>query len=132
MEGHLFVALPVFWFIWDFVFQPISIYFKNNCKKQILVFCMHSRMLNPSQPQKQVTGVFSLELARLYSYLLQQSTTDYSIVYSLDNYDEVSLTGSFKIIGKESEELFSPEDMGFKQIKADSLYGGNKVKEAAD
>lgn len=95
-------------------------------------FNMLGPLVNPARPQKQITGVFSLELARLYSYLLQQSTTDYSIVYSLDNYDEVSLTGSFKIIGRESEDLFSPEDIGFKRISADSLYGGNTVKEAAD
>lgn len=95
-------------------------------------FNMLGPLVNPAKPQKQITGVFSLELARLYSYLLQQSTVDYSIVYSLDNYDEVSLTGSFKIIGKDSEDLFSPEDMGFKRINADSIYGGNTVKEAAD
>ncbi|MDP2385585.1 MAG: anthranilate phosphoribosyltransferase [Bacteroidota bacterium] len=95
-------------------------------------FNMLGPLVNPVQPQKQITGVFSLELARLYSYLLQQSTTDYSIVYSLDRYDEVSLTGFFKVIKKESEDLFSPEDMGFKRISGDALYGGSTVKEAAD
>ncbi|HEY1039407.1 MAG TPA: anthranilate phosphoribosyltransferase, partial [Bacteroidia bacterium] len=61
-------------------------------------FNMLGPLVNPAQPGKQVTGVFNLELARIYSYLFQQSKIKYSIVYSLDQYDEISLTDRFKII----------------------------------
>ncbi|MCK5702641.1 MAG: anthranilate phosphoribosyltransferase, partial [Cyclobacteriaceae bacterium] len=56
-------------------------------------FNMLGPMVNPSFPKKQLTGVFSLELARLYAYLFQQTDTEFMVVYSLDGYDEVSLTG---------------------------------------
>jgi anthranilate phosphoribosyltransferase len=95
-------------------------------------FNMLGPLVNPSRPKKQFTGVYSLELARLYSYLLQQSTVDYSIVYSLDKYDEVSLTDSFKIIEREKETVYKPEDMGFSKISPETLYGGNSVKESAE
>lgn len=60
-------------------------------------FNMLGPMINPAFPKKQMVGVFSLELARLYGYLYQQSKKDFMIVHSLDGYDEISLTCAFKI-----------------------------------
>ena len=94
-------------------------------------FNMLGPMVNPSFPNRQLVGVFSLELARLYGYLYQQSDKRFAIVHALDGYDEISLTGRFKMITDEAEQLFTPEDLGFKKLTPKSLRGGNTVEEAA-
>ncbi|MEM9390222.1 MAG: anthranilate phosphoribosyltransferase, partial [Bacteroidota bacterium] len=72
-------------------------------------FNMLGPMVNPSFPKKQLVGVFNLELARLYGYLYQQTDKEFTILHSLDGYDEVSLTGDFKMISNLGEELVSPD-----------------------
>jgi anthranilate phosphoribosyltransferase len=88
-------------------------------------------MVNPARPRRQLVGVFSLELARLYAYLYQQSDRQFMIVHSLDGYDEVSLTGAFKVIGNRQEALLHPADLGFAQLTADQLSGGKTPDESA-
>jgi anthranilate phosphoribosyltransferase len=88
-------------------------------------------MVNPSLPKKQLVGVFSLELARLYAYLYQQTDTQFVIVHSLDGYDEISLTGPFKMITPHGEQLFRPEDLGLSTHAPEALSGGSSVEDAA-
>src|SRR5664279_1090350 len=95
-------------------------------------FNMLGPMVNPSFPTKQLIGVYSLELARLYNYLYQQSSIEYMIIFSLDGYDEVSLTSEFKYILNGVEQIVSPEIMSFKRTKQSDLSGGKNVQEAAD
>lgn len=94
-------------------------------------FNMLGPMVNPSLPRKQLVGVFSLELARLYGYLYQEMEGRFSILHSLDGYDEISLTGPFKMISNSGEKLISPENMGFKKLDAQSIVGGDTVEESA-
>jgi len=94
-------------------------------------FNMLGPMVNPSFPKKQLVGVFSLELARLYAYLFQQSAKQFVILHSLDGYDEISLTGPFRMITNEGEYLLSPEDLGFQTHSPQALYGGETVEESA-
>jgi anthranilate phosphoribosyltransferase len=94
-------------------------------------FNMLGPMVNPSFPAKQMTGVFSLELARLYAYLFQQTDTDFMVVYALDGYDEVSLTGKFKILTRDDEQIIGPDDLGLHSFKPEDLSGGNTVEDAA-
>ncbi len=94
-------------------------------------FNMLGPMVNPSRPQKQIVGVYSLELARLYNYLYQQSKRSYFIIHSLDGYDEVSLTADFKLISSEKEQILSPENIGLNTIQAYEIYGGNTIAETA-
>jgi len=94
-------------------------------------FNMLGPMVNPSNPKKQMIGVFSLELARLYSYLYQNNNKQFSIIHSLDGYDEISLTGSFKMISNDGEKVISPKDLGFKPLSAGSISGGGTIKESA-
>ncbi len=93
-------------------------------------FNMLGPLVNPCQPQKQLTGVFNLELARLYSYLMQGSKASFAIVHSLDGYDEISLTGRFKVITNEGDNLLTPEDLGINRITESDLYGGETIEEA--
>jgi anthranilate phosphoribosyltransferase len=94
-------------------------------------FNMLGPMVNPSFPQKQLIGVYSLELARLYNYLYQQSDVQYAIVHSLDGYDEVSLTSDFKFILNGAEQIISPEMAGYEKTSQADLIGGRTVQEAA-
>lgn len=88
-------------------------------------------MVNPSFPPNQLIGVFSLETARLYHYIFQQTDRKFTIIYSLDGYDEISLTDSFKAISNSGEHLLEPRDLGFDYVKQDQIFGGNSVEEAA-
>jgi anthranilate phosphoribosyltransferase len=88
-------------------------------------------LVNPAQPTHQLTGVFSLELARLYQYIFQQlPNKSYAIVHALDGYDEVSLTGDFKLKMNHRETLISPQSIGKQILTQDSLFGGDTVEEA--
>ncbi|HBB90290.1 MAG: anthranilate phosphoribosyltransferase [Bacteroidetes bacterium GWF2_49_14] len=88
-------------------------------------------MINPSSPKAQLIGVFSLELARMYNYMYQQLAVDYTIVHSLDGYDEVSLTGPFKIVTRQGEQILEPADIGMPTLTPEQIYGGNTVEESA-
>ncbi len=89
-------------------------------------------LVNPSFPRHQVLGVYNLKMARLYNYMYQaQKDVNYSIVYSLDGYDEVSLTSDFKWISNDHEELLSPEMLGFPTHSQIELFAGNTPAEAA-
>ncbi len=94
-------------------------------------FNMLGPMVNPSFPRKQLVGVFSLELARLYGYLYQEMEGRFSILHALDGYDEISLTGPFKMISNSGERLFSPENLGLEKLDAKSIAGGETVEESA-
>jgi anthranilate phosphoribosyltransferase len=94
-------------------------------------FNMLGPMVNPAFPQNQLVGVFSLELARLYGYLYQQTSKHYVILHSLDGYDEISLTGDFKMISNNREEVLSPEDIGFQRLKQEQLSGGATIEDSA-
>lgn len=93
-------------------------------------FNMLGPLVNPIQPKHQLLGVFSLELSRLYQYILQQSDRNYTIVYALDGYDEVSLTGDFKLRTQRGEQLLSPAALGEKVLRQKDLHGGDTVPEA--
>jgi anthranilate phosphoribosyltransferase len=89
-------------------------------------------MVNPSFPKNQLVGVFSLELARMYAYLYQNTTTNFSILYDLEGFDEVSLTGNVKIISNSSELILKPEHFNTKSITLQQIKGGETVEKAAE
>ncbi len=94
-------------------------------------FNMLGPMVNPAQPKLQLVGVFSLELARLYGYLYQQTDKQYAILHALDGYDEVSLTGPFKLITNQNEQLLTPKDLDMPSYHPQELAGGDSVEAAA-
>ncbi|WP_026955652.1 anthranilate phosphoribosyltransferase [Algoriphagus vanfongensis] len=94
-------------------------------------FNMLGPMVNPSFPQKQLVGVFSLELARLYAYLYQESEAQFSILHALDGYDEISLTGAFKMISNRGEKLYQPHQIGLTKVDAAEIQGGKTIEETA-
>jgi anthranilate phosphoribosyltransferase len=82
-------------------------------------------------PKRQVLGVYDLKMARLYNYIYQESGNDFTIVHSLDGYDEISLTDAFKVINKSGENIYTPEELGFKRANPQELSGGGTPQDAA-
>ncbi len=94
-------------------------------------FNMLGPMANPVNPKYQLVGVYSLEMARIYNYLLQQSGKTFTIIHSLDGYDEISLTNDTKVITNEGERIMTPEQLGKRMVSPQDISGGNSVEEAA-
>jgi anthranilate phosphoribosyltransferase len=93
-------------------------------------FNMLGPLVNPTFPKKQLIGVFSLELARLYGYLLQEAEVDFAVVHGLDGYDEISLTGPFKIISSEGESIKDPSVFNFKPVSRKQIAGGVDIADS--
>jgi len=94
-------------------------------------FNMLGPLVNPIQPTHQLFGTFSLELSRMYQYIMQQTGRRYAIVYALDGYDEVSLTGPFRLRTNELDTVMVPESIGRQRLKPQALHGGDTAEEAA-
>ncbi|RYG11274.1 MAG: anthranilate phosphoribosyltransferase [Chitinophagaceae bacterium] len=94
-------------------------------------FNMLGPMVNPAQPKNQIVGVFSLELARIYAYLYQDTEKNYTILHAVDGFDEVSLTCDFKTFTKKGESLRTIADLGFEQINEQDIKGGDTVESSA-
>lgn len=94
-------------------------------------FNMLGPMVNPASPAFQLVGVYNLEMARIYNYLLQETGNSFTIIHGLDGYDEISLTNDTKVITNEGEKIMTAEQLGKRMVKAEDIYGGNSVEEAA-
>ena len=94
-------------------------------------FNMLGPMVNPSSPQNQMVGVFSLDVARLYHYLYQESEKKFCIIHSIDGYDEISLTGPFRALTRNTERTLTADDLGLSEVKPEAIFGGDTVEEAA-
>jgi len=95
-------------------------------------FNMLGPLVNPSTPQNQLVGVFNLQVGRLYKNVLSKTDSNFTIVHALDGYDEISLTGAFKLYSRANQEILKPSDIGLSQVKQSAIYGGNSVPEAAE
>jgi len=88
-------------------------------------------LVNPLQPKNQLCGVYNLEISRLYGYVFENSKKNYSILYSLDGYDEISLTNDFMKISRNDSTINSPDYFGFNKINPDEIKGGESIKDSA-
>ncbi|WP_345992793.1 anthranilate phosphoribosyltransferase [Chryseobacterium sp. Chry.R1] len=88
-------------------------------------------LVNPAKPKFSVIGVYNLEIARIYQYLLQKEPQEFVLVHGLDGYDEISLTHDSKIITKKGENIYSSEDLGFDPVSPESIQAGKTIQEAA-
>jgi anthranilate phosphoribosyltransferase len=94
-------------------------------------FNMLGPMVNPATPKYQLVGVYNLEMARVYNYLLQLTGRAFTIIHGLDGYDEISLTNDTKVITNEGEKIMTPEQLGKRMVTPADISGGNSVEEAA-
>ena len=95
------------------------------------IFNLLGPLVNPCRPKNQLLGTADLSQLRLYTNVYQKLNINYGVVTSLDVYDEISLTGDFKVTTKDYERIFSPKDLGFEIAKPEELVGGATEEEAA-
>jgi anthranilate phosphoribosyltransferase len=67
----------------------------------------------------------------MYAYLYQNTNTNFTILHSLDGYDEVSLTGPTKTITSSMEGMLNPEDFGVRLLLQSEIEGGTTIEESA-
>ena len=89
-------------------------------------------LVNPCQPKNQLSGVYNLEIARLYGYVFENTNKNYSILHSLDGYDEISLTNDFKLLSRNNSSINSPDHFGFDKINPKEIEGGVEIKDSVD
>ena len=94
-------------------------------------FNMLGPLVNPASPKFQLIGVYNLEMARIYSYMLQKTGSSFAVIHSLDGYDELSLTGDARVITNEGDRVMTPEQLGKRMVSPPDIYGGNSPEEAA-
>lgn len=88
-------------------------------------------LVNPSHTAYQLLGVADLQQMRLYTNTLQQIGIGFTVVTSLDGYDEISLTDSFKVMSNHTESIYRPSQLGLNIAPAHALHGGETPEEAA-
>ena len=88
-------------------------------------------LVNPLQPKNQLCGVYNIEISRLYGYVFENSKKNYSILYSLDGYDEISLTSDFMKITRNGSTINSPDYFGFNKINPDEIKSGESINDSA-
>ena len=89
-------------------------------------------IINPSKPQCQLLGLANLDQMRLYQQVYQKIGIDYGIVNSIDGYDEISLTGPFKVTTADYERVFKPAELGFDIAKPEEIQAGATEEEAKE
>jgi anthranilate phosphoribosyltransferase len=92
---------------------------------------MMGPIINPSFPKNQLVGVYDLDVMDLYHQVFSDSGQNYTIVNSLDGYDEISLTGDARFVSNLTEDNLSPADFGLARVSPEELYGGETVEAAA-
>lgn len=88
-------------------------------------------LVNPARPGAHLIGVGSLEIQRLYAYVLERTTVRFAVVHALDGYDEVSLTGAVRVWGRDCDRQLLPEDFGGRRLRQEELAGGTSIEENA-
>jgi anthranilate phosphoribosyltransferase len=88
-------------------------------------------LVNPANPCYQVSGVYSSEAGRVYSYFLQAENKKYTVLHSLDGYDEVSLTSPVKLFSNKGETMINFWEKGLKRVAPCDITGGNTIEESA-
>ena len=86
-------------------------------------------LVNPVQPNYQLTGTYSLELARLYQHILRNERSNFNVVYGFDGFDELSLTENTRTLGKHSDRILNAKSIGTAALDVESLQV--KSREAA-
>ena len=95
------------------------------------LFNLLGPLVNPSKPAYQLLGVADLAQMRLYTNIFYKLGIDFAVVNSLDSYDEISLTDEFKVMTRNYERIYRPQDLGFSEIRPEELFGGTSKEDAA-
>ncbi len=88
-------------------------------------------MVNPARPAKQLIGVFNKEVQDIYAEVYAGTSVSYALVYSLDGYDEISLTSDFRLMTNRASRNVTPAEISLGYIQPRDISGGNNIKENA-
>ncbi|MCR9172640.1 MAG: anthranilate phosphoribosyltransferase [bacterium] len=88
-------------------------------------------LVNPVQPSYQLTGTYSLELAKMYQHLLRPKRHAFSVVYAMDGYDEITLTDATRRLEQHNDSVISASDFGRKHVEPTELRSGGTIDNAA-
>ncbi len=94
------------------------------------IFNLLGPLVNPCRPQNQLLGTADLTQMRLYTNVYQTLDINYGVVNSLDGYDEISLTGDFKVATNSTEKIYTPDSYNFKRVQMNEIFGGQTAEEA--
>ncbi len=95
-------------------------------------FNMMGPLVNPAKPKHQVAGVYSLELIPFYKFVMEEAGMNFSIVHSLDGYDEISLTGATKVVTESGDHMLEPEDFLQKRLIPEAIHGSDSMEGATE
>lgn len=87
-------------------------------------------LVNPAHPTHQLTGTYSLELAKQYQHVLRKDRKDFVVLHGLDGFDELTFIGATRLLGQNRDELLTSNPANTR-ISLEELGGGNTAEEAA-
>lgn len=88
-------------------------------------------IVNPTQPGYQLTGTYSLELAKMYQHILIKKRVNFNVVFGMDGYDELTLTNSTRLLGKYDDRILSADNFNTKALQPNEILAGASVQSAA-
>jgi len=99
------------------------------------IFNVLGPITNPAAAERQVVGVFALELVEKIAAVLAQLGSKHAmVVHGFDGLDEITTTGPTHVCEVKMGELISytlnPEDFGFKRVEPEELRGGDPATNA--
>ena len=74
-------------------------------------------LLNPASIQNQMIGVSNQEILRLYKYYFEKKNIYYTLIYSYDGCDEISLCEDFRLISSEKDCIIKIEDLPVQKVQ---------------
>lgn len=88
-------------------------------------------LVNPCQPSHQITGTYSLELAKIYHHVLKNERENYKVVYGLDGFDELTLSNSTRLLSKNEDVIRTSKNYNVPMVTSESLHGGSTLFHSA-
>lgn len=79
-------------------------------------------LVNPVQPKYQLTGTFSLELARSYAHILRNERLAFKVVHGMNGYDELTLCDETRLFGSHEDKVLQAGDYGRKKLDPNTLF----------
>ena len=89
-------------------------------------------LVNPVQPQYQLTGTYNLELAKIYQHILHEDRKEYRVVFGMNGYDELTLTDQTRVLGRSEDDYIDASFFNQSVVDPASIFSGSTITEAAN
>ncbi len=103
---------------------------RRNLAVRTLFNCL-GPLVNPVQPAYQLTGTYSVELAKIYQHVLKDERKGYQVVHGMNGYDEITLTDATRVLSHTNDFVIGAGDFNVETIRPEALHGGRTINEAA-